>query len=178
MTFPIWAVELFSKKAVRGPFDLSFGKDNHQIKPPTQDGVEGSVRSQVTKNPVYSFSGPLPDTRYVVWTVPAALAGPQNLANASRFAKSSSEAYSPITWKPADLLTPKPTNHIGNGISFNFCSLSGLCVHPVQVFEVPLERVCDVVDHDFALGLRFAVKYFSNKHGSYCESWGWEKWGW
>ena len=48
------------------------GTDNHQITCSAQGGAEVSVRLLMTKNPACSFSCPLPCTRNLVWTVPAA----------------------------------------------------------------------------------------------------------
>ena len=38
-------------------------QENHQIKPPAQGGVEGSLELLLTKNPARSFSCPLPGTQ-------------------------------------------------------------------------------------------------------------------
>ena len=41
--------------------------------PPAQGGSERSIRLLLTKNPPCSFSCPLQETWYLVWTVPAAI---------------------------------------------------------------------------------------------------------
>lgn len=65
------------------------------------------------------------------------------------------------------------TYHISYSIRLNLSSFPCFCVHPVQILQVSLERVPNVVDHDLALSLRFAVEYFADEHGTHCETcWG------
>ena len=66
--------EYFTRiKRILCPF---YGKgvgENHLKTPPTHGAAEGIIRLLLTKNPACSFSIPLTGTRYLVWTVPAAL---------------------------------------------------------------------------------------------------------